>query len=310
MSDGVHDHSSDMHAELSQTLCVALGLRFDHRFVPRHENCRHLVRVRERSAQSVDARSHLGEKAVCAVGPVPMRQRAHHEPMLVLHQVEHGEQRAERVRHRQQPKCVSGRRGVDHDSLVHAGVVRKNIGERQQREDLVDAGKGRVDDTVDIRAIEIRAAIDDLGDDVAPLLEKCASELGGGQLSCGEMWPANDRRGIGRNRVASDRCECRRGIGRQQQCFLVAAREQRRDAGGECRFADAAFADHERCAGKFAEQRVERCHPLSLSRATRTGPPLAALPSFSRHARTSRRRIMISLSCRTYSSSSMSPSSS
>ena len=89
----------------------------------------------------------------------------------------------------------------------------------------------------------------------------------------------------------------RRGrIGRDEQRSLAASREARGDAGRARRFADAALADDERCARKAIEQRVERAHSSPASRATRTGPPLVALPSRSRHARTSRSRTISSAS--------------
>src|ERR1700737_2275016 len=51
-------------------------------------------------------------------------------------------------------------------------------------------------------------------------------------------------------------------------------------------------------------------YSVSSLSATRTGPPLVGMPSFSRHSRTSRKRCMISFSRRTYSASSISPISS
>jgi hypothetical protein len=39
--------------------------------------------------------SHLVEKIVCRVASVPMRERSDHESMLLLHRVEHGDERSE-----------------------------------------------------------------------------------------------------------------------------------------------------------------------------------------------------------------------
>ena len=160
-----------------------------------------------------------------------------------------------------------------------AGSIGEQIGEREQREDLVDAGQRGVDESVDVVAIEVRAAIDDLGD-------RCRANGRGNRraaaaadkLSRVESRLAGDGRRRRSTTGAPITSRERRGwIGRQQQRSFAAPREERGDPDGARRFSDAALADDERSARKAIEERVERAHSSSLSRATRTGPPLVAL---------------------------------
>ena len=95
-------------------------------------------------------------------------------------------QRAKRLREREQSKCVAGRRGVDDDARVRRRRIGEQVGEREQREDLVAPGERRVDEAVDVVAIEIRAAIDDVGDRVAPARRGNRS-----RSSAAESWRAS-----------------------------------------------------------------------------------------------------------------------
>src|ERR1043166_446897 len=87
---------------------------------------------------------------------------------------------------------MAGRRRVDDESHVLARGIGEQIGEGEQREDLVDAGESRIDQSVDVHSVEIRATIDDLGDRLAPTVEEFAAELRGGQLPGVEVWLAGD----------------------------------------------------------------------------------------------------------------------
>ena len=106
--------------------------------------------VGQRCTQPIDARAHLVEEIVGAVAPVAMCERADHEAMLVLHQVEHrraarGTSPAARAGEACVPSAPCRRR-----CARTAGVVGEHVGQREQRENLVDAGKRRIDQAIDV----------------------------------------------------------------------------------------------------------------------------------------------------------------
>ena len=78
---------------------------------------------------------------------------------FALHRVEQIDEGAERLGKREQPERVTGRRGVEDDALPVAAVG--EVRERQQRHRLVDAGQRRVDEALNVLAVEVGAAIDD-----------------------------------------------------------------------------------------------------------------------------------------------------
>ena len=89
---------------------------------------------------------------------------------------------------------------IDDDARVRSRALAEQVGESEQREDLVAAGKCRVDETLDIGPIEIRAAIDDLGDDVAPAREEVVAKAWCVELAGVEVGLSSDRGRLGSDR--------------------------------------------------------------------------------------------------------------
>ena len=104
----------------------------------------------------------------------PPRIAFDQDPVLALHAIEDPGHAAEQRRHRQHPQHVTGRRGVDDEAVVPAGGA--EIGELQQRGDLVDPGQRQAQESRHVVAIEPRAAQRDLFEQLAaggdPSLER------------------------------------------------------------------------------------------------------------------------------------------
>ena len=177
--------------------------------------------------------------------------------MLALHRVEQRDERAKGLRQREEPQRVTSGGGVDDDATICARRLRDQVGQREQRKDLVGARQCRVDESLDVTAIQIRAAIDDLGDGVAPLSEEFFAERAGIELPGVEVRPAFDAGGRSPDLGTKNGRQRGRGIGREQQCAFAASGEARRNLRRSGRLADAAFSDDERGAGEPLDQQLE-----------------------------------------------------
>src|SRR5262249_4901783 len=157
-------------------------------------------------------------------------------------------------------------------------------------------------ESVDVLAVEIGSAIDDLCDDILPAIEKRRPQFGGGELPRREMSALFDRRDRRSQTLPEHRRERRGGIGRNEERTVAAVGQGRGDAACAGGFANSSFSDDERGVREKIDQGVGRVQS-SESRDTRTGPPGLDLPSFSRQERTSRNRAMRRASSSTYSAS-------
>src|SRR5580704_10279912 len=99
-----------------------------------------------------------------------MRERAHHKPVLVLHELQEIDDEAERLWQREETERMPGGGGVDDDTVPFAR--RSEIGERQECHGLVGPWQDRVDEPDDVFAIEVRPTVDHRDQGLAPPCEE------------------------------------------------------------------------------------------------------------------------------------------
>ena len=141
----------DAHVQRAQAVEVAPRLGGDERLGARDDDARRRAR-RRRALAAARRRARASRREIVgAVAAVAMRERAHHEAMLVLHRVEHrraarGTFRAARAA----GACGRSARCRRRCARTAIAIVGEDVGEREQREDLVAAGQRGVDQTVDV----------------------------------------------------------------------------------------------------------------------------------------------------------------
>jgi hypothetical protein len=226
-----------------------------------------------------------------------------------MHRVEKPHERVEGARQRQQAQRMSRRCRVEDNACVCRLV--ENFSEDQYREDLVGAGQRGVDEPVDVILVEVGAAVENQGDRLAPLRQEFLAQPRGVERPGIQVVAQVLRTSRARDGQPELRQKRGRRVGRDDQGIVALGREMSGKIRRQGRLSDSALADDERDRRQGRDHARVESHSVSSGPfATRTGPPATDLPSFSRQARTSRRRAMMTASWSTYSSSSISPSSS
>jgi hypothetical protein len=116
---------------------------------------------------------------------------------------------------REQAERVTSGRSVENDALPL--TVIGEIGQREQRHGLVDARKRRVDETLNVLAIEVRAAIDDGRERLTPSRDEVAARRSGVELAGKEIRNGRHGRRSASERSAEDVGECARRVGRKHE---------------------------------------------------------------------------------------------
>ena len=169
--------------------------------------------------------------------------RVHQDPVLALHAIEDPGHAAEQRRHGQHPQHVTGRRSVDDEAVVFAGGA--EIGELQQRGDLVDPREREAQESRHVVAIEPRAAERDLFEQLTaggnPSLERGRRV----DLDSLQIADALDAAGSSAERLAQGVAKRGRRISGNDQRAAPGARRADTQGSSARRLADAAFASDE-----------------------------------------------------------------
>ncbi len=201
--------------------------------------------------------------------PDPCELLANHA-MILLQQIENLCHRRDRLRRRQQPQRVPGRRSVDDNDSVwrianrmifsavsafHAGEP----GDFEQPDELVDPGDRQIEQRVDVFGVEPGAVFEDLAERAAVLLQPARERPRRVELD-GVERPAN-RLGRAREGDAERVAEGVGGVGRHQQHAAPCRRFGNGPRRRRRRLADAAFAavENELRGASGGQTRSSRC---------------------------------------------------
>ena len=157
--DAVHDDLGDGHARVLEGSHAVTRLLERRHLGEQHPRERAALGIAQQCPELGAFAFDLGDERIGGIGTVLAAEALGQEAVLGQHAVEHARDPSEDLGHGQQPQRVPGGRRV-HDDVVPRRARHQPL-ELHETDELVDAGQGQGEESIDVVVVEIGPASHD-----------------------------------------------------------------------------------------------------------------------------------------------------